>query len=283
LEAAKRYGSEALRENRDPFALAVPKLAANLGPVGQKWALVVGINRFQPKIGANPLEYADVDASSFAALLGDPAVGRFPPNQVFSLTNKDATRSAILEKLNHIATRAKPEDLVLVYIATHGSDRNDDLRKVSYLYTYDTEISSKDQVFGTALPMEQLSEIVSTRFDAQRTVIILDTCHSGGQDAPVSSQEMNRLREGAGRYILTSCGENETAQEGEGHGLFTASLLNRLKAQKGCIRVTDLYAQVARDVAGQNSKQHPGIAKSDTAAEIVLGAPVGGAGGCAPA
>jgi hypothetical protein len=283
MEAAQRYGSEALRDNRDPFTLAVPNLAANLGPVGQKWALVVGINRFMRTFGANGLDYADADANSFAAVLRDPAVGRFPPDRVFSLTNMGATRSAILEKLNYIARWAKPEDLVLIYVATHGSDREKDLGKVRYLITYDTDVSGMDKIFATALPMKEFCDAVSTRFVAQRTVIILDTCHSGGGDAPVSRQETDWLREGAGRYILTSCDENETAYEGEGHGLFTASLLNRIKAQKGCIRVTDLYAQVARDVAGQNPKQHPQIAKSDSAAEIVLGAPVGGVGGCAPA
>ena len=33
-------------------------------------------------------------------------------------------------------------------LSTHGSSRSDDLRQVSYLYTYDTDVTSRDQVFG---------------------------------------------------------------------------------------------------------------------------------------
>ncbi len=52
MEAAQRYGSEALRDQRDPFLLAVPKIYDNLVEVGQKWALIVGISHFQPDIVA---------------------------------------------------------------------------------------------------------------------------------------------------------------------------------------------------------------------------------------
>src|SRR6516165_4894609 len=77
LEAAQRYNSEALRDQRDPFILAAPKIYDNLVTVGQKWALVVGISRFQPRIGAMPLNFAASDATAFSDLLKDPSVGRF--------------------------------------------------------------------------------------------------------------------------------------------------------------------------------------------------------------
>ena len=79
LESAGLYESEALRDRRDPFTLAVPKIYGDLASVGQKWALVVGVSQFQPEIGAERLQSAAADAEAIAVLLRDPAVGRFPP------------------------------------------------------------------------------------------------------------------------------------------------------------------------------------------------------------
>jgi hypothetical protein len=142
LQNANLYESEALRDQRDPFVLAVPKLYDTLAEVGQKWALVVGISQFQPKIGGERLQAAANDARTLAALLRDPNVGRFPEKQVFELTDRDATTANIKARLNTIARNARPEDIVLVYLSTHGSARADDLRQVSYLYSYDTDVTS---------------------------------------------------------------------------------------------------------------------------------------------
>jgi hypothetical protein len=283
LEAAQRYESEALRDKRDPFVLAVPKIYESLPTVGQKWALVVGVSQFQPDTGAERLQFAANDARSFAALLRDAGVGRFPANQVFELTNAQATTAGIKARLNTIATRARPEDIVVVYISTHGSPRADDLRNVSYLLTYDTDVTSRDQIFGTALAMVEVSSILATRCVAQRTVVFLDTCHSGSSisTTALSVEDMNRLREGAGRYIITSCEPDQKSYEDAGNGFFTASLIEQLQKRRGCIRLKDLFATVqssvnARALQRFKRAQRPVLASSDNAAEIVLGAAVGG-------
>ena len=279
LEAASRYGSEALRDAREPFKLAVPRIhVSDLATVGQKWALVVGISKFQPKGGADPLRFAANDAEAFAGLLADPKIGRFQDDRVFRLINDQATTPAIKARLNTIATKAKPEDIVVVYISTHGSSRTDDLRQVSYLYTYDSNVTSRDQVFGTALPMVEVSGIISTRCVAQRTVVLFDTCHSGAGLAAqsLSKADFDRLRAGAGRYIVSSCGDQERSYEEGGHGFFTASLIDALSERRGCIRMKDLFERVRKNVGDRarrlNKDQHPIMAKSDDAAEILLGA-----------
>ncbi len=288
LESAQRYESEALRDKRDPFVLAVPKIYENLPTVGQKWALVVGISQFRPDTGAERLQFAANDAQAFAALLRDPNVGRFPAAQVFELTNAQATTAAIKARLNFIATRAKPEDVVVTYISTHGSPRAQDLRNVSYLYTYDTDVTSRDQIFGTALPMVEVSGIISNRCVAQRTVAIFDTCHSGSSISTnsLSTEDLNRLREGAGRYILSSCEPDQKSYEDAGRGFFTASLIEQLRQRRGCVRLKDLFANVQKDVSSQvmqrfKRAQRPVMASSENSSEIVLGAAVGGASeGC---
>jgi hypothetical protein len=284
MQAAEKYQSEALRDKRNPFVLAVPKIYENLAAVGQKWGLVVGISRFQPEIGAEPLNFAADDATAFHELLADPNAGRFPQNQLFLLKNESATTSAIKARLNTIATRAKPEDIVVFYISTHGSPRSDDLRGVSYLYTYDTDVTSRDQIFGTALAMVEISGIISTRCTAQRTLIIFDTCHSGAGIAyqALSSQDLDRLRMGAGRYVLSSCEENQRSYEDKGHGFFTASLIAQIRARQGCIRMNELYAAVSKEVSQKalqlyKKEQRPVLASSENAGELILGVPPGAA------
>ena len=201
LEDAERHRSEALRDKRDPFFVAVPKLGS-LAAIGQKWALVVGISQFQPNTGAEPLGAAANDATAIAQILKDPSIGRFPANQVFLLTNESATTAAIKARLNYIATRARPEDIVLTYVSTHGSARTDDLRQVSYLYTYDTDVTSRDLIFGSSLAMVDVSGIISSRCVAQRTAVIFDTCHSGaGRPRPYP----RRKSTGCGKARAVTC------------------------------------------------------------------------------
>ena len=283
LESAELYESEALRDRRDPFVLAVPRLYGDLSRVGQKWALVVGVSRFQPEIGAERLQSAAGDADAIGRVLQDPDVGRFPPNQVFVLLDDKATTANIKARLNTIARNARPEDIVVTYFSTHGSSRAEDLKKVSYLYTYDTDVTSRDQIFGTALPMVEVSSIISTRCVAQRTVAIFDTCHSGSSVASqsLSSDDVDRLREGAGRYIISACEPDQKAYEDAGHGYFTAAMLEHLRARKGCVRLKELFANVQRDVSGRvrqrlQKDQRPLMASSQDATEIVLGAAPGG-------
>jgi hypothetical protein len=284
LAAAERYRSDAFLDKRDPFAVAVPKLYENLAEVGQKWALVVGISQFQPDVGAENLSFAEKDAIAMAETLAHPAIGRFLPANIFTLTNEKATTSGIKAKLNRIATLAKPEDIVMVYISTHGSSRTDDIKQVSYLYTYDTDVTSRDQIFGTALPMVDVANIIRTRCRAERTVVVFDTCHSGGgaNSDTLSRDDFDRLRDGAGRYVLSSCDVNEKSYEVDGHGCFTASLLQNLRAKQGCVPMTSLFEAVQKDVSTTVMKrfrktQKPLMAKSDNSAEIILGAKPGAA------
>ena len=102
LQAAERYESEALRDQRDPFVLAVPRIYENLGSVGQKWALVVGVSKFNPDAGAAPLQYADADASAFAGgELRDPQIGRFPDRSSVPANERSSDHSDDQGALEH--------------------------------------------------------------------------------------------------------------------------------------------------------------------------------------
>lgn len=280
LEYAAQYQSEALQQKLNPFILAVPKLYEDRGAVDQKWAIVIGVGEFKvdDPDKLRPLPSAANDAKAFYALLCDPEVGKFPAAQVSLLLNEHATTSAIKAALNKLARKAKPEDLVVVYVATHGSSRDQDTRQVNYLITYDTDPTEQDLIFATALPMIEVSGIISSRCFAQRTLLIFDTCHSGSSfpGENLSLDDINRLREGAGRYILCSCEANQSSYEKASGGYFTSALVEKLREYRGCIRLNDLFTQVQAEVSSrvmneQRRQQRPVMYKSDNAAEIVLG------------
>jgi hypothetical protein len=296
LKKAKMFGSEAMDQSADPFQLATtpgaPKAA--VGPIHEKWALVVGIGKFQDtRLGR--LNFASKDAKDFAAVLVDPSVGRFKPSNVHSLVDGEVTTRQLKQELNWLARSANdPNDLVLIFLSSHGTARNKDTAEVNYIATSDTEIEPEDNLFATALPMVQISDIVRSRIKAQRTIILLDTCHSGAaataptsseplrSDSSASNDTLDRIRQGVGRAIVTSSSPEEKSYEGQpySNGYFTHFLLEGLRKDGGQVSIEQLYTFLKQNVskaAGSiQRKQTPVFSHSEHGAEIIIGAPSSG-------
>jgi hypothetical protein len=303
LGKAKLFGSDVMNENANPFILAAPPQPGrtDLPPVREKWALTVGISRFN-ETGLD-LKYTSKDAQDFAALLQDPKVGRFKPANVRTLTEKVTTRR-LKEELNWLARMAQEDDLVVIFLASHGTGRSMDTADVNYVVTTDTELQPQDSLFATAMPMVDLSDIVRTRIKARRTVILLDTCHSGAatvaakeralglSDAAPSKGAIARMNQGVGRAILTSSSEDQVSYEGPPYqnGYFTYFLMAALRENAGMSSIDKLYAyvneQVSKAVAARNAgnrgvsaegepapppRQTPVLSTSQLGGEIVLG------------
>jgi uncharacterized caspase-like protein len=293
LSKAKTFGSEAMGQGEDPFQLATSPSApaAATGAVHTKWALVVGISRFNDK-GLPRLNFASKDAKDFAAALLDPNVGRFSSSNVHSLVDGEVTTKQLKQELNWLARSANdPKDLVVIFLSSHGTPRNKDTAEVNYIATSDTEVEPEDNLFATALPMVQISDIVRTRIKAQRTVILLDTCHSGAAaartgsgvaDVAASDAALDRIRRGVGRAILTSSLPDEKSYEGTPYtnGYFTHFLLEGLRKDGGHDSVEQLYAYLKQNVskaAGSiQRRQTPVFTHSEHGADIVIGVSTGG-------
>ena len=310
LDKAKLFGSQAMDEGANPFVLAAPPRPGEtkLPPVRNKWALVVGISQFSDT--RLSLHYTTKDAKDFATALTDPKVGRFPATNVHVLGESEVSTRRFKEELNWLARSAQEDDLVVIFVATHGTSRKDDTAEVNYIVTSDTDLSSQDSLFGSALAMVELSDIVRTRIKARRTVILLDTCHSGGAttatkeratglaDFAPSSAVLDRIRQGVGRAILTSSQEEQFSYEGAPfqNGYFTHFLLEALRQNNGMNTIQQDYdyvkdqlpravaarVQASRGVhpkndspaeASQAATQVPALSSSELGGDIVLGAP----------
>ncbi|HTB96048.1 MAG TPA: caspase family protein [Terracidiphilus sp.] len=311
LEKARFLNSEALQEQLNPLVLATPPargLSADSeapavarvvpdtakGPVQQKWALVIGISQFADQ-KIRQLRYTTADATAFADELKDPNIGKFAPANVHLLTDQNATTKNIKEELNWIARHARPNDMVVIYVATHGTPRSaDSAGGANYLVTYDTEAYkagelNEDALYATAYPMVELADTVATRMKALRTAILLDTCYSGGSirpaatgtahlaDQPPSGDMLSRMTQGTGRIVIAASQANEESLESDPlrHGYFTFFLLEALKSAKGNATLSQIYTSVAKHVADQvgasGAHQHPMISRSSSDADFALG------------
>jgi uncharacterized caspase-like protein len=310
LGKAQFNGSEALDQGLNPLILSTPGSRGfstdegttptpsappvRPGPVQRKWALVVGIGKFTD--GQIPrLNYTTDDATAFATALKDPSIGAFPADNVHVLTDDQATTKNIKEELNWIARHAQPNDLVVIYIATHGTPRTvDTAGGANYLITYDTEVYSggnlnEDALYATAYPMVELANAVSTRMKALRTAVFLDTCYSGGAaggSAPQAAQALANtapsgamlahMSEGTGRIVMAASQVNEESLESSQfhHGYFTYYLLQALKNGKGATPLSQVYAsvaqQVSKNVSAQGMHQHPVLNRSSDDADFAL-------------
>ena len=146
---------------------------APIGPVRNRYALVIGVGKF--KNGINPLQYSIRDASSFYSFLVERAA--FPKNNVYFLGDQNATKDNIVRHLTGIRNAAQEDDLVVVYMSSHGTPP--DKFGGVYIVTYDTEVKPRERVWQTALSESVLKDFVEN-LKARRLVMILDTCYSNG-------------------------------------------------------------------------------------------------------
>ncbi len=311
LDKAHFYGSDALDQNLNPLILSTPAsrgfsmeqastpppgaAPVKPGPVQQKWALVVGIGNFTAA-QIPRLNYTTADADAFADALKDPSIGQFPADNVRVLTNENATTKNMKEELNRIARLAQPNDLVVIYVATHGTPRTvDSAGGANYLVTYDTEAYKagafdEDAMYATAYPMVELANAVATRMKALRTAIFLDTCYSGGSvaggtpaeklanQAP-SPQMLNHMTDGTGRIVIAASQVDQESLESNElhHGYFTYYLLQALKAGKGATPLSQVFAtvaqQVSKSVSAKGGHQDPVMNRSSADADFAFRSP----------
>jgi hypothetical protein len=301
-ELARRYNSRKLMEEeaRQPKAQPLPPLVASpkvtpaqpgtskLPPlpsrVRDKWAVVVGISKFQdPSLN---LKYPAKDAMDFAAALKDKKIGNFNPEHVRTLTNELATRENIINALDDIAkNKATEEDLVVVFLSTHGSPGEIDIEKKGYFVAYDTKI---DNLLSSAIKMEDFESIVGNRIRARRKIVLLDACYSGQTISGQKGMEMvgalqNKLAAdlcGYGTVTITSSSSDEQSWESDNlkNGVFTYYLIEALKQNEGKPTIDQIFRvlqdKVPATVRREKQKsQNPRILpdRLDESAQIRIG------------
>jgi uncharacterized caspase-like protein len=144
-----------------------------VGPIRNRYALVVGVGKF--KNGITPLQYSVRDATLFYRFLLEQA--GFTKNNTYFLADQNATSSNVVKYLNGIRNAAQEDDLVVVYMSSHGTPP--DKFGGVYIVTYDTEVNPRERVWHTSVAETALKDFVEN-LKARRLVMVLDTCYSNG-------------------------------------------------------------------------------------------------------
>ena len=262
------------------------------------YALIIGISDYQHSQPADDkslledknfraLKFAAKDAEDFEVFLKENG---FVPDNIVLLRNEEATLKNITIEFGNLIRACKAPNtdgpLVIVYFSGHGCAEDDNSH---YLVPYDGE---RDHLFGTAIPNEAFNSLLD-KLATNQLVVFLDCCHAGGmagaeskgargEAAPAVSYDFKSgLGEGAGRFVIASCGRGQESYESGGNGIFTRKLLDLLGGQSPLfaneekIEVFPLYQGLKKEVSKaaheiHGKQQLPQINQAKEATGIVL-------------
>ncbi|MET0872304.1 MAG: caspase family protein [Paeniglutamicibacter terrestris] len=265
-------------------SIAVPVLGhvASSGPSGERYALCVGINDFQNLPRGSWLNGCVNDAKDFAEVLG--AGYGFADHQIEVLTNADATKAAVMDKLRAAMDRAASDGLkhLVFTFSSHGTqipDTSGDEADQSdeAFATYDLNQAGDQWDPATLISDDELHDLISRAPQGMLVEVVLDTCHSGDglkaldllpgrrprflpPPTPIGLERtatadprafrdlVSRSGAGARPVLLAGCRSDQTSAdavfEGRYNGAFTYYLLQELRTDPTRTRKVILAAVI---------------------------------------
>jgi WD40 repeat protein/uncharacterized caspase-like protein len=232
------------------------------------YAIVGGVSDYNGE--AIDLRFAAKDAEDFANALSLGARRLFCPAdqpdctdkvKINLLTTNNTDPTGLPTKANFraafeaVAREAKPEDILLVYLAGHGTSLG--LQNDTYFYiTQEAERASKEAIeknpnvaISSAEFLEWLTQTEWTAgqkgVQARNQIMILDTCAAGAFEGKVTLNQqrdlsadqikaLERLKDRTGLQILMGSAADQSAYEANqyGQGLLTYALLQAMKGAR---------------------------------------------------
>ena len=253
--------------DRRPWPSAPPT-----GPIRNRWALLVGVNRYvdetfpQLKYCVNDVLALDrvLQAQGYTTIVlhdeldyEDP---RFP------------TRENVEAELARLCHVAQPDDLLWAHFACHGKLVGDQ----ALLVTYETRAPT---LLRRALPLAEVEEQMRAS-GARRLVLTLDACHTGvemGRDIADADFIKHAHDLAEGFALIAASTAQQVAQEWDEkqHGAFTYYLLEGLsggadRKKQRFVTVNDLATHVV-DGMRRFYVQHGGLLQEPTTRTEMIG------------
>lgn len=212
--------------------------AKSLKRQGTAYILAIGVNNYSNS--QYDLKYAVADAEDFSTEVKrqQETLKRYAKVEVTSLSNVDATKANITQKLSQLTTLVQPEDAVIVFFAGHGTAHGNQF----YLIPHDLGYAGPRETLNEAGLQVILSHSISDReleklfegIDAGQLLLVIDACNSGQaleaeekRRGPMNSKGLAQLAYEKGMYVLTAAQSYQAAQEAAkfGHGFLTYALV----------------------------------------------------------
>lgn len=257
--------------NESTVVTKLEEVTKDTQPLPQLYLLSIGISNFKnPKYNLN---YADDDALAMKAAFEKQQGKLFSKVTSFEMLNEKATRENILKTFQRIKSVATPDDVVIIFIASHGINKDNNF----YILPHDGDAS---QSAITCVDWQDFSQTIGNL--PSQTLLFIDACHSGqlgtniGQ--PNNTEAVRKLSSKEfGVVIMAASTGSETSLEHPDwkHGAFTFSIIEALEQGKAdlkpdgtiYIRELDFYvAERVKELTG--NRQHPTTQKPSSISEL---------------
>lgn len=239
------------------------------------YILSVGVSKYANE--EYDLNYADKDALSVADMFSSIGTEVYKDVNLVKLMNQDATRNAVLKAFENLDAQVQPKDMVLVFIASHGINKEGQF----YIMPHDSDLNNID---NSLLSWQDMATLLGNL--PSNVLVFIDACKSGQLGVNVSdfnADNTEAVRETAsdenGVVIMAASTGSETALESTEweHGAFTLSLLEGLEKGKADIkpdgtiylRELDFYIS-ERTIELTNNAQHPTTQKPSTISRLTI-------------
>jgi hypothetical protein len=201
--------------------------STELGPIADRWALLVGINKYTDR-SYPELKYCIRDVEAMKTVLEGYGYNVIMLHDEMSERHLRPTKNNIIAELVNICSAARRDDLIFVQFACHGEN----VKGEPMLITEDTRESAKAT---QALAVAEVERLLKES-QAQRFVVVLDACHVGvkfarGLGDPEFIKNVNDKAHGFVLFAGSTAQQKAQEWDAEQHGVFTAYLLKGLAGE----------------------------------------------------
>jgi len=263
-----------------PSPAAAPQVATSDAKL---YVVAIGVSAYrQPEFR---LANAANDASAVAELLQKPSPPVYGSAEAVTLLDQEATADNITKALEDVAAKARPQDIIVVFLSGHGEsvDGKYYYAPVEFATGHPDELAAAkaaddaeqekivDQLFREEGYSEERLQPLLAKIQGN-LLLVLDTCFSAtlATSDTVSEKARNEtvarsVGHETGRFILAGARSLALDSDGGGdansskHGLFTANLLKGLGGagdleRVGRINVAELLMFTRRQVREESRK-----------------------------
>lgn len=248
------------------------------GDFATGYAVVIGVANYSNVRPPLP-EAVQNDARDVATILTSDAYCGYEPRNVHVLLDDDATLARIRAALDSVSQASGPNDSVVIFFSGHGALLGGPSDPESALLPVECDARRLD---STSLSETEFSSALR-RISAQRLLVLIDACHSGGAGSfksreageslalGYSEKSLANLAQGSGRVLIASSRASETSLvlRNARNSVFTSQLLDALRGRArtsgdGVIRVFEIFNHVSQMVKrAVPGRQHPIFKASD--------------------
>jgi hypothetical protein len=265
---------EAIDKKENRRSVTIPVLYPATGPQklrvsGERFAVLIGISRFgSASEGFLPITAAAADARLLADTLQEHG---FRNENIRLLADEQATTEQLRSAFGDFTARAKPQDLLVVFVATHGVH---DPLAPERVYLAGAETQRK-ALRETAIEISELQLLLNRALRSRHALLFFDVEHPLGPEwsfpgKPVIDSHLLSLFNGSAApsvLVSTSAGQESQQRQdaGTSRGIFAAALGKAFSGSAdvnhdGVLTPRELCAYVSEAVrntsGGQQSPQY---------------------------